>query len=216
MTTDITPGAVPATSKRNLWIIGGAVGLVSLATAGTMAVRSALPPPVDAQPPATATATALAAPAGKPGKTVPERHAAATTNAAHAAHAANATNAAPAAAPVCAGCGVVESVRTVTKKGQGTGVGAVAGGVVGGVLGNQVGKGNGRTAMTVLGAVGGGFAGNEVEKRARSTTVHEVRVRMDDGTLRTIEQAGAAQVGERVTVQGNTIKAAGAGASGNG
>jgi outer membrane lipoprotein SlyB len=201
MTTDITPGAVPATSKRNLWIIGGAIGLVSLATAGTMAVRSALPPPVDAPPPATA--NALAAPAGKAGKPVPERHAAA------------ATHAPAAAAQPCANCGVIESVRSVTKKGQGTGVGAVAGGVVGGVLGNQVGKGNGRTAMTVLGAVGGGFAGNEVEKRARSVTVHEVRVRMDDGTLRTIEQAGTAQVGERVTVQGNVIKAAGAAATGN-
>jgi outer membrane lipoprotein SlyB len=201
MTTDITPGAVPATSKRNLWIIGGAVGLVSLATAGTMAMRSALPPPVDAPPPVTANAPA--APAAKAGKPAPERHAAAPTQAT------------PAAAPVCANCGVVESVRTVTKKGQGTGVGAVAGGVVGGVLGNQVGKGNGRTAMTVLGAVGGGFAGNEVEKRARSVTVHEVRVRMDDGTLRTIEQAGTAQVGERVTVQGNVIKAAGAASTGN-
>lgn len=201
MTLDTTAGAVPATSSRNLWIIGGAIGLVSLATAGTIAVRSALPAPVDAPPPATA--NALAAPAGKAGKPAPERHAAAPTQAK-----------AP-VAPVCANCGVVESVRSVTKKGQGTGVGAVAGGVVGGVLGNQVGKGNGRTAMTVLGAVGGGFAGNEVEKRARSVTVHEVRVRMDDGTLRTIEQAQPAHAGERVTVQGNTIKPIGTAATGN-
>lgn len=189
MTLEASPGAVPPLkSSRTLWIVGGGLGLVSLAAAGTIAIRSAMPAPVDAAPPAAATAATKPA-----GKAVPERHAAA------AAHT-------PAAAPACANCGVVESVRSVTKKGQGTGLGAVAGGVVGAAVGNQVGKGNGRTAMTVLGAVGGGFAGNEVEKRARSVTVHEVRVRMDDGTLRTIEQAQPAHAGERVIVEGKTIK----------
>jgi outer membrane lipoprotein SlyB len=101
---------------------------------------------------------------------------------------------------------VVESVRTITKKGEASGVGAVAGGVLGAAVGNQMGKGNGRTAMTVLGAVGGGVAGNEVEKRTKSTTVHEVRVRMDDGSVRTIEQAGAAQAGERVLIEGNKLR----------
>lgn len=180
MSLETSPGAVPATPTRTWWIVGGALGLVSLAAAGTVAIRAALPAPVDAA--ATAVAPAKAA------KPVPERHAT--------------------AAPACANCGVVESVRSVTKKGQGTGLGAVAGGVVGAAVGNQVGKGNGRTAMTVLGAVGGGLAGNEVEKRARSTTVHEVRVRMDDGTVRTFEQAQPAHAGERVIVQGNTLKPA--------
>jgi len=117
-------------------------------------------------------------------------------------------------APVCADCGVVESVRAVTVKGEATGVGAVAGGVLGAVLGNQVGGGNGRKAMTVIGAVGGGLAGNEVEKRTRSTTRYQVGVRMEDGSLRTVEQSTAPAVGARVTVNGQVLKAASAKASG--
>jgi len=117
-------------------------------------------------------------------------------------------SAAPAAAPVaCTHCGVVESVQALQRKGEGTGVGAVAGGVVGGVLGHQVGAGQGRTAMTVLGAIGGGYAGNEVEKRARAVTVYRVRVRTDQGELRTVEQAHAPAVGQRVRIDGNTLRA---------
>jgi outer membrane lipoprotein SlyB len=110
----------------------------------------------------------------------------------------------------CRHCGVVESVRAVKKKGEGTGVGAVAGGVVGGVVGNQFGHGNGRAAMTVLGAVGGGLAGHEIEKRSRSVTVYDVQVRMDDGSLRKFEQATAPAVGARVTVDGNKLRLAAA------
>ena len=94
-----------------------------------------------------------------------------------------------AAAATCTDCGVIESVTPFEKKGEGTGIGAVAGGVIGGVVGNQVGGGNGKKAMTVLGAVGGGMAGHEIEKRSKSTTVHEVRVKMDDGSVRTLEVA---------------------------
>ena len=104
---------------------------------------------------------------------------------------------------VCQSCGTVESVRSIQRKGDANGVGAVAGGVLGAVLGNQVGGGNGRTAMTVLGAVGGGYAGNEVEKRMKAETVYEVRVRMDNGTTRTFTQRSAPGQGARVTVDGN-------------
>lgn len=45
--------------------------------------------------------------------------------------------------PRCLDCGVVESVRAVEVKGQGSGLGAVAGGVAGALLGNQIGNGNG-------------------------------------------------------------------------
>ena len=107
---------------------------------------------------------------------------------------------------VCATCGVVESVTAVKKKGQGTGIGAVAGGVVGGVVGHQLGGGSGKGALTVLGAVGGGFAGHEIEKRARSTTVYDVRVRMEDGSMRTFQRAQPMAVGTHVTVQGSTLK----------
>jgi outer membrane lipoprotein SlyB len=118
-------------------------------------------------------------------------------------------------AQACASCGVIESVTPVQQKGEGTGVGAVAGGVVGGALGNQMGHGNGRAAMTILGAIGGGLAGNEIEKRTRSETVYQVAVRMDDGSLRTITQRTAPTAGQRVTVQGQTIKALGSGNAGS-
>jgi outer membrane lipoprotein SlyB len=114
-----------------------------------------------------------------------------------------------AAAPACATCGVVESVAPFKQKGEGSGVGAVAGGVLGGVVGHQVGGGNGRKAMTVLGAIGGGLAGNEIEKRQRSTTLYSVKVRMEDGSLRSVTQQTAPTVGEKVTVDGSQIRARG-------
>ncbi|MDM0065912.1 glycine zipper 2TM domain-containing protein [Variovorax sp. J31P207] len=115
---------------------------------------------------------------------------------------------APRPVPVCATCGHVESVRTVQRQVPATGVGAVAGGVLGGVLGHQIGHGNGRTAATVIGAVGGGFAGNEVEKRYHTATVYEVGVRMQDGSLRTVETATAPPVGKAVTLNGKLLQPA--------
>ena len=73
--------------------------------------------------------------------------------------------AAPLAAAKCAECGVIQSVREVEAKGEGTGLGAAGGAVVGGVLGHQIGSGNTNKVMTVAGAVGGAVAGNEIEKR---------------------------------------------------
>jgi outer membrane lipoprotein SlyB len=114
-----------------------------------------------------------------------------------------------AAAPACATCGVVESVTPFKQKGEGSGVGAVAGGVLGGVVGNQVGGGNGRKAMTVLGAIGGGLAGNEIEKRQRSTTLYSVKVRMEDGSLRSVTQQTAPSVGQKVTLDGSQLSVRG-------
>ena len=195
-------------SRRTMWTIGGVLAFASLAAAAAFTLRN-LPPPAATQAGA---ARPLAAPdaAAKPVAAAP---AAAQSTAPKAEPVRAHTNATPAPAtttvaqaPVCANCGVVESVHAVQRKGAGTGLGAVAGGVVGAALGNQIGKGNGRSAMTVLGAVGGGFAGNEVEKRARAETVFEVRVRMDDGSVRTIEQRQAPRTGERVEVQGQTLR----------
>ncbi len=112
-----------------------------------------------------------------------------------------------AAASVCAACGTVESVKAEKHKGEGTGLGAVGGAVVGGVVGHQMGGGDGKKALTVLGAVGGGFAGHEIEKQARSTTVYQVQLRMDDGSTRTITHASAPAVGARFEVQGQQLKA---------
>ena len=107
----------------------------------------------------------------------------------------------------CKGCGVVESVTAVKKKGQGTGAGAVVGGVLGGVVGHQMGGGTGKDAMTVIGAIGGGVAGNEVEKRARAETVYQVQLRMDDGSKRTLTlQHAPVAKGDRVAVEGQNLR----------
>ena len=80
--------------------------------------------------------------------------------------------------------------------------------MIGGLLGNQVGGGNGRKAMTVVGAVGGGLAGHEIEKHARGETVYQVRVRMDNGTTRTVTVKNPPATGARVIVEGQSLRAA--------
>lgn len=110
-------------------------------------------------------------------------------------------------AAICNSCGTIESVHAVQEQGQGSGLGAVAGAVAGGLLGNQVGGGNGKKAMTVLGAAGGAFAGHEVEKRARATTAYDVRVRMEDGSVRHFRRAEPMAVGTRVVTDGQSLRA---------
>lgn len=103
---------------------------------------------------------------------------------------------------ICDNCGRVESVHAVQQAAQPSGLGVVAGAVLGGVLGNQVGGGSGKTLATVAGAVGGGYAGNEVEKRTRSATTYQVRVRMENGTVRTFPYNSQPNwnIGDRIKV----------------
>ena len=96
--------------------------------------------------------------------------------------------------------GTVESVTPVQRNAKTGGLGVVAGGVLGALVGNQIGKGGGRTLGTIVGAVGGGFAGNAVEKQMKKETVYQVGVRMDDGSLRSIEQANAPSIGSRINL----------------
>jgi outer membrane lipoprotein SlyB len=99
-----------------------------------------------------------------------------------------------AAAPVklvCSSCGVVESTRVITTRGEGSGVGAAGGAVLGGLLGNQVGGGHGKQLMTVAGAIGGAVAGNQIEGRVNAAHSYEITVRMDDGSTRTVQQSAA-------------------------
>lgn len=118
---------------------------------------------------------------------------------------------APVAVPVmpphCPDCGVVDNVRPVTVKGQGSGVGVVAGGVLGGVLGRQVGNGTGRDLATIIGAVAGGYAGNEIEKSQRAATRYEVSVRMEDGSIQTITEptSPAWAIGQKVRLVNGQI-----------
>jgi outer membrane lipoprotein SlyB len=232
-TIDLSPpasrlGAVP----RAVWVGGGLLSLVTAGMAGALIMRAASvepePPAAPVSTGAPATTAAAATTAATPGQPVPLVAQAPLTSAPNTAPAAPAapvarakpatrhtTTAAPAPplkdttrTALCATCGVVESVSAVQRKGQGTGLGAVAGGVLGGVVGHQMGGGNGKTALTVLGAVGGGLAGNEVEKRARAETSYNVRVRMEDGSLRTIERAQSMAVGTQVIVEGTTLRVA--------
>lgn len=138
-----------------------------------------------AQPPA-----ALAAAGTPAGYRAPVEHAAAAP--------------APVAAPapaICRSCGVVESVRTIKQRAEGSGLGAAGGAILGGLLGNQVGSGSGRKVATVAGAVGGAVVGNQVEGNLKASTHYEVRVRMDDGKVRTINSSAATwQAGDPVKV----------------
>ena len=113
-------------------------------------------------------------------------------------------------APICHDCGRVESVRVVATQAAPSGVGVVGGAVLGGLLGNQVGGGTGRTLATVAGAVGGGYAGNEVEKRTRTETTYQVRVRMENGNVRTFPYNNQPNwnVGDRVRVVDGYLRAA--------
>ena len=104
------------------------------------------------------------------------------------------------AAATCTDCGVVESVQEVKVQGQTNGVGALAGGATGALLGNRVAGSNNRTLGGVVGAVGGGLIGNAIEKHHRAGIAYDVNVRMQDGTLRTVREATAPVVGEKVRV----------------
>jgi outer membrane lipoprotein SlyB len=188
---NLSPTPVGAnTMPKWIWIAGGAVALTiaGLATALTQA-RNAnqVAVPVAVETPAKTAQAEPARPVPAP-KVVEPRE--------------------PAPVAICSACGTVESVQAVKVKGDGSGVGAVAGGVLGGVVGNQFGSGNGRKAMTVLGAVGGGFAGHEVEKQVKAKTVYSVKVRMDDGTHRTVQQPQAPAVGAKVRVDGSQLRPA--------
>ena len=109
----------------------------------------------------------------------------------------------------CYDCGVIESVREIEKKGEGSGLGAAAGGVAGGVLGHQTGAGRGRDVMTVLGAIGGAFAGHAVEKNVKKVKSYEIAIRFDDGSSQLITQdnSPAWRSGDKVKLVNGVITA---------
>ena len=110
----------------------------------------------------------------------------------------------------CANCGNVESVRAIKQRAEGSGVGAAGGAILGGLLGNQIGGGHGRQLATVAGAVGGAVVGNQVEGNMKATTSYEIRVRLDDGTLRTFHQSSQPQwrSGDRVRIVKGHLRSA--------
>jgi outer membrane lipoprotein SlyB len=98
--------------------------------------------------------------------------------------------------------GVIESVREVTLAGSQSGVGAVAGGAVGGIAGSSVGHNRDSAIGAVVGAVAGGLAGNALEKLGTQEKGQEITVRLENGRLISVVQAGEEkfQAGERVRV----------------
>ncbi len=113
----------------------------------------------------------------------------------------------PAPKPVCGNCGVIEAITENTVAGQGTGIGGIGGALGGAVIGKQFGNGRGSDALAILGAIGGAVAGHQVEKSVRSTKVYAVRVKMEDGSTRSMTQSNppAWRNGDRVRVDGNSI-----------
>ena len=109
------------------------------------------------------------------------------------------------AAAACHECGVVESITAVKVQGQNNGVGAVAGGVGGALVGNQIAGRNNRALGGVVGAVGGGLLGNAIEKHQRTTTAYDVKVRMSDGSLRTVRESTSPAIGEKVRVEADGL-----------
>jgi outer membrane lipoprotein SlyB len=110
----------------------------------------------------------------------------------------------------CGTCGNVESIRQITTRAQGSGIGAAGGAILGGLLGNQVGSGHGRQLATVAGAVGGAVMGNQVEGNMKANHSYEIRVRLDNGTLRTFHQQSVPQwrTGDRVRVVKGSLRSA--------
>ena len=230
LTVPATPVAMPAAaaagsaSLKWMWVAIGGLGACVVALATVLVVERRSAPPTEAAV-AQATPVAVAAPAvasslqAAPGAVAPQRGAAPSpawpqTPAARGdvARQPAGTPVAQRAASICSTCGRVESVQAIEQAAPATGVGAVAGGVLGAVVGNQIGKGNGRTAATVLGAVGGGYAGHEIEKRTRTQTTYQVRVRLEDGSSRVFTRSQPPAVGTPVVLQGKGFRVADEGA----
>jgi outer membrane lipoprotein SlyB len=223
------PQAASSSTPKALWITVGVLAVAVSALAGALVMKSTTSQPAPA-PVQQASALPKVAPAdGTPVNDKPmqlqaqpqPQQSAQAPAPAHKPAPAKKPAPKPAAQPapqqvaqaparaICTTCGTVMSVQPVTIKGEGSGVGVIGGAVAGGLLGNQVGGGNGKKAMTVVGAIGGALAGNEVEKRVRSSTVYDVQVRMEDGSVRTVRQAEPMNAGTRVHVDSSGLRVAG-------
>lgn len=108
----------------------------------------------------------------------------------------------------CSNCGNIESIREIKHRAQGSGLGAAGGAVLGGLLGNQIGGGSGKQIATVAGAVGGAVVGNQVEGNMKASTSYEVKVRLDDGSMRVfnLQNPPAWRHGQRVKVVNGRIR----------
>lgn len=113
-------------------------------------------------------------------------------------------------AKACDQCGVIESIKPQTVRGEPSGGGAIAGAIIGGVVGHQFGDGRGQDAATAAGAVGGAIAGNEIEKRRNSHTVYKLVIKMDKGGVRTLTVSSIEGLheGEKVEIRNGRVVSA--------
>lgn len=202
-----------------LWI--AAVAVILFAGVGTAHFLGLLPGKTEPQPateavpataPSTATPPAPAAPvaasaAPAPAQKVVRKPSASPKPASQSGAPATAVSAPPAGPAYCSNCGAIDSVRQVTKEGEGSGLGAIAGGVIGGALGHNVGRGRGQDIATVAGAVGGAVLGNKIEKSQKSSSRWETTVRFEDGTSSIIgsDSQPSWRAGDRVKVVNGAI-----------
>jgi outer membrane lipoprotein SlyB len=219
-----TPNTLGSTARGippGFWIGGGLMAVAIVALATTLVVKS------NAALPGTASAATLplVSPTTTPGDPTTQRssmtdvgqppvreatrapvHHTATHNDNYSGNGYNEPQRVASVA-VCATCGVIDSYSAVQVHGANNGVGAVAGGLGGALLGSKIAGRNDHTIGGVIGAVGGGLLGNAIESHERVATVYDVRVRMADGTIRTVRQSTVPNVGARVSVDGNTLRA---------
>lgn len=105
--------------------------------------------------------------------------------------------------PDCEACGRVTAVEIREQPGEATGVGAVVGGAIGGLVGRELARRHDHAPLVILGAIGGGVLGHHIEKRARTVSIYDVDVRMDDGTVRRLSQREPVRIGDRVQLDGD-------------
>jgi outer membrane lipoprotein SlyB len=110
----------------------------------------------------------------------------------------------------CQDCGKIISIKHIEADGEASGLGAVAGGVAGGVIGNQIGEGQGNVLMTILGVGGGAYAGHTIEKKVNAEKAYVIKVKMENGELKTVKQhhEPAFAIGDAVKVKNGSLTSA--------
>jgi len=203
----------PVTNKSNThpMMIAAAVAIVLFCLAGTAAIMGWIPSTTGSATSESelsasdraALAAKIAEPAAEPAKRPAAPRKVVRDEPVRVAQAAPARN-------WCNNCGNVESVREITTRAKGSGLGAAGGAVLGGLLGNQIGDGSGKKIATVAGVVGGAVVGNRVEGNMKATHSYEIRVRLDDGSSRTFTQDNANwSTGDRVKIVDGQLRSAG-------
>ena len=172
-------------------IIAAAVAIVLFCGVGAAAIVGWLPSSVGSNSPTNPNSNAsigVDQPA-QVSKSVPQvRPANEAVHRARVQHNAGPAYSVSAAPTICADCGVIEAVREIETRGQGSGVGAAGGAVLGGLLGHEVGGGRGRELATIAGVIGGAMAGNHIEGNVKTNRSYDITVRMNGGSIRTFHQ----------------------------